>query len=108
MSDTAARIPGVQVERGGGEAGRVLVRGLPDFTTTYNGREIFTAETRSVALAGLSVGAIGAIEVYKTSSANLIEPGLAGLINVRSRRPFDFDGLPDRRIGLGPLHPSGR
>src|SRR5687768_5812366 len=50
VSDTAARIPGVQVERGGGEAGRVLVRGLPDFTTTYNGREIFTAETRTVAL----------------------------------------------------------
>ena len=93
VSDTAARIPGVQVERGGGEAGRVLVRGLPDFTTTYNGREIFTAETRSVALQDFPSGAIGAIEVFKTSTANLIEPGLAGLVNVRSRRPFDFDGF---------------
>ena len=93
VSDTAARIPGVQVERGGGEAGRVLVRGLPDFATTYNGREIFTAETRSVALQDFPSGAIGAIEVFKTSTANLIDPGLAGLVNVRSRRPFDFDGL---------------
>ncbi|HWT13131.1 MAG TPA: TonB-dependent receptor [Allosphingosinicella sp.] len=93
VSDTAARIPGVQVERGGGEAGRVLVRGLPDFTTTYNGREIFTAETRSVALQDFPSGAIGAIEVFKTSTANLVEPGLAGLVNVRSRRPFDFDGF---------------
>jgi len=93
VSDTAARIPGVQVERGGGEAGRVLVRGLPDFATTYNGREIFTAETRSVALQDFPSGLIGAIEVYKTSTADLIEPGLAGLINVRSRRPFDFDGF---------------
>ena len=94
VSDTAARITGVQVERGGGEAGRVLVRGLPDFATTYNGREIFTAETRSVALQDFPSGAIGAIEVFKTSTANLIEPGLAGLVNVRSRRPFDFnDGL---------------
>lgn len=93
VSDTAARIPGVQVERGGGEAGRVLVRGLPDFTTTYNGREIFTAETRSVALQDFPSGAIGAIEVFKTSAANLIEPGLAGLVNVRSRRPFDFSGF---------------
>jgi iron complex outermembrane recepter protein len=91
VSDTAARIPGVQVERGGGEAGRVLVRGLPDFTTTYNGREIFTAETRSVALQDFPSGLIGAIEVFKTSSADLVEPGLAGLVNVRSRRPFDFD-----------------
>jgi iron complex outermembrane receptor protein len=93
VSDTAARIPGVQVERGGGEAGRVLVRGLPDFTTTYNGREIFTAETRIVALQDFPSGAIGAIEVFKTSTANLIEPGLAGLVNVRSRRPFDFRGF---------------
>jgi len=91
VSDTAARIPGVQVERGGGEAGRVLVRGLPDFTTTYNGREIFTAETRSVALQDFPSGLIGAIEVFKTSSADLVEPGLAGLVNVRSRRPFDLD-----------------
>ena len=93
VSDTAARIPGVQVERGGGEASRVLVRGLPDYATTYNGREIFTAETRTVALQDFPSGLIGAIEVYKTSSADLIEPGLAGLVNVRSRRPFDFKGF---------------
>ncbi|MEO7826418.1 MAG: TonB-dependent receptor plug domain-containing protein, partial [Allosphingosinicella sp.] len=46
VSETAARIPGVQVTRRAGEADTVLVRGLPDFSTTYNGREIFTAETR--------------------------------------------------------------
>ncbi|MEO7364866.1 MAG: TonB-dependent receptor, partial [Sphingomicrobium sp.] len=95
VSDTAARIPGVQVERNGGEASRVLLRGLDGsyYTTTYNGREIFTAETRSVALQDFPAGAISAVEAFKTSTANLVEPGLAGLINVRSRRPFDFAGL---------------
>ncbi len=93
VSDTAARIPGVEVLRSGGEASTVLVRGLPYFETTYNGREIFTAETRVVALQDFPSGAISALEVYKTSTANLVEPGLAGLINVRSRRPFDFNGL---------------
>ena len=45
VSDTAARIPGVQVTRERGEADRVLVRGLDRtyYTTTYNSREIFTA-----------------------------------------------------------------
>jgi TonB-dependent receptor len=90
VSDTAARIPGVQVVRTGGEASRVLVRGLPDFTTTYNGREIFTAETRVVALQDFPSANIAALEVFKTATANLVEPGLAGLVNVRSRRPFDF------------------
>jgi TonB-dependent receptor len=87
----AARIPGVQVYRQGGEAQNVLVRGLPNFTTTYNGREIFTAETRIVALQDFPAANVAALEVYKTSAADLIEPGLAGLVNVRSRQPFDFE-----------------
>jgi iron complex outermembrane receptor protein len=95
VSDTAARIPGIQVTRERGEADRVLLRGLDRnfYTTTYNSREIFTAETRSVALQDFPSGAIAALEAFKTSTANLIEPGIAGLVNVRSRRPFDFKGL---------------
>lgn len=93
VSDTAARIPGVQVIRTGGEASSVLIRGLPDFTTTYNGREIFTAETRVVALQDFPSANIAALEVFKTTTPSLVEAGLAGLVNVRSRRPFDFSGL---------------
>jgi len=95
VSDTAARIPGVQVERGRGEASRVLLRGLDDrfYTTTYNSREIFTAEARSVALQDFPSGNIAALEAFKTSTANLVEPGVAGLVNVRGRRPFDFKGF---------------
>jgi len=95
VSDTAARIPGIQVLRERGEAGSVLLRGLNEtfYTTTYNGREIFTAERRSVALQDFPAGGISAIEAFKTSTANLVEPGLSGLINVRSRRPFDFKGF---------------
>jgi TonB-dependent receptor len=94
VSDTAAHIPGVQVERAGGEANRVLIRGLDNvyYTTTYNSRELFTAETRSVALQDFPAGAIAAIEIFKSSTANLVEPGISGLVNVRSRRPFDFPG----------------
>jgi iron complex outermembrane receptor protein len=107
VSDTAARIPGVQVERSGGEANRVLLRGLDNtyYTTTYNGREIFTAETRSVALQDFPAGAIAAVEAFKTSTANLVEPGIAGLLNVRSRRPFDFPGL-EVSGSVWALHPN--
>lgn len=95
VSDTAARLPGVQVVRLGGEASQVLVRGLGEafFNTVYNGREIFTAERRQVALQDFPSAGIAALEVFKTSTANLVEPGLAGLVNVRSRRPFDFNGF---------------
>ncbi|MBV8688011.1 MAG: TonB-dependent receptor [Alphaproteobacteria bacterium] len=95
VSDTAARIPGIQVQRSGGEANTVLLRGLDEtfYTTTYNGREIFTAERRSVALQDFPAGGVSAIEAFKTSTANLVEPGLSGLLNVRARRPFDFRGF---------------
>ena len=95
VSDTVARIPGFQIERQRGEGSRVLLRGLDEnfYTTTYNGREIFTAERRQVALQDFPAGGIAAIEAFKTSTANLVEPGLTGLVNVRSRRPFDFKGF---------------
>mgnify|MGYP002040399692 FL=1 len=92
-SESLARVTGIQVERGGGEASRVIVRGLPDVATTYNGRDIFTDQGRSVAMQDFPAAAIAALEVYKSSSAWRLESGIAGLINVRSRRPFDFDGF---------------
>ena len=92
-AESLARITGVSVERSGGEASAVRVRGLPDLTTTYNGREIFTAEGRSVALQDFPAGTISRIDVYKTGAADLIEAGIAGEIDVRSRKPFDFKGL---------------
>ncbi len=91
-SDSLARIAGVQVARGGGEANQVLVRGLPNIATSYNGRDIFTAEARYVAVQDFPAGGVAALEVYKSTTADQVEGGIAGLINVRSRRPFDFKG----------------
>lgn len=92
-SESLARLPGVQVNRYADEASGILIRGLPDVGTSFNGREIFTAENRTVQVHDFPAGALAALEVYKSATAELIEPGLAGLVNVRSRRPFDFKGL---------------
>jgi iron complex outermembrane receptor protein len=93
VSEALARVPGVTVERQVGEAGDVFIRGLRDPSTTYNGREIFTAEVRHVAPQDFPAGGVAALEVFKSQTAELIEGNLAGLINVRSRRPFDFSGF---------------
>ncbi|MGL1955820.1 MAG: TonB-dependent receptor [Colwellia sp.] len=92
VAESLARITGVQVTRFNDEADSILIRGLPDVTTTYNGREFFTAELRRGQLQDFPSQAISGIEVYKSGTANLIEPGLAGLVNIRTRRPFDFEG----------------
>lgn len=92
-SSALQRVPGVAVTRGGGESAGVTVRGLPDLTTTYNGRQIFTAEGRYVQIQDFPAGTVAALEVYKSGTANQIEGGIAGEVNVRGRKPFDFDGF---------------
>ena len=92
-SSALQRVSGVTVTRGGGESAGVTVRGLPDLTTTYNGRQIFTAEGRYVQIQDFPAGTVAALEVYKSGTANQIEGGIAGEINVRGRKPFDFRGF---------------
>ncbi|MBW6526998.1 TonB-dependent receptor [Sphingomonas sp. RHCKR7] len=92
-AEALARITGVQVSRSQDEANGVSVRGLPDVTTTFNGRELYTAEGRQVAFQDFPAASLAGLEVYKATTADLVEGGIAGLVNVRSRRPFDFDGF---------------
>lgn len=87
------RVPGVQVtDRARGEVGRVAIRGLEDVTTTVNGRNVFTASGRQIALADIPASLLNRVDVYKTRSADLIEQGIAGVIDVLTQRPFNFDG----------------
>ena len=88
------RLTGVQVtDRGGGEAATVTIRGLPDPLTTLNGRKVFTAAGQSFALQDISANLVKQVDVYKTRASDQIETGLAGQIDVKTRRPFDFDGF---------------
>lgn len=85
------RVTGVQVtNRGSGEVSGISIRGLPDITTTVNGRNIFTAAGTAVALQDIPASLIRQVDVYKTRSASQIESGIAGAIDVKTQRPFDF------------------
>jgi iron complex outermembrane receptor protein len=88
------RVTGIQItDRAGGEAATISIRGLTDPLTTLNGRNVFTAERTSFALQDISANLVKQIDVYKTRSADQIETGLAGQIDVKTRRPLDFDGF---------------
>ena len=91
--DALQRIAGVQVtNRSGGEATAISIRGLPDITTTWNGRNVFTASGRQFALQDIPANLVKRIDVYKTRAAEQIETGIAGQVDVQTRRPFDFSG----------------
>lgn len=87
------RVTGIQVtNRAGGEVGTLSIRGLPDVATTWNGRNIFTASGTQVALQDIPSTLVRQIDVYKTRDAGQLENGIAGQIDVKSLRPFDFKG----------------
>jgi TonB-dependent receptor len=101
VAETLTRIPGVQAYRFGGEAASptgngsgLTIRGLTGQTgSRVDGRSYFTAGGREFNVEGASPGMVGGIDVYKNPSADHIEGAIGGLVNIRTRRPFDFKGL---------------
>ena len=88
------RIPGVQVVVGGNnEIVGARIRGLDDIISTLNGREIFTGVGRGFNFQDLPAEALAGVDVYKSSSAERLEGGVAGGVNLRLRRALDFKEL---------------
>lgn len=90
VAEALQRVPGIQVGRANGEVSSVVIRGLPGISTTINGYEVFTGTGRGVALQDIPADMIGALEVHKSTQPSLFEGGVAGTIDIRLRRPFDF------------------
>lgn len=94
IAGTLQRIPGVQIARDTrGQGNAYVVHGLKQVMTTVNGRQIFSTTNRSASLLDYSADILSGIDVYKTATADQIEGGLGGLINIHTARPFDFKGL---------------
>ncbi|WP_170841855.1 TonB-dependent receptor [Sphingomonas gellani] len=94
VAEALQRITGVQIQRQYGEGSSVAIRGLSQVRTEINGRDVFTANSgRTLSLEDVPSELLAGVDVYKNPSADLIEGGLGGLINLRTRKPFDFDGF---------------
>ncbi len=100
VAETLTRVPGVQAYRFGGEAASptgsgsgITIRGLTGQTASRtNGRAYFSAGQREFNIEGTSPAMVSGIDVFKNPSAEHIEGGIGGIVNVRTRRPFDFKG----------------
>lgn len=93
VAEALARVTGIQIRRDAGEANSVLVRGLPNVVTLLNGREVFTTTGRFIALGDVPANLLQGVDVYKSNGASQVEGGIAGTIDVRTRRAFDNPGV---------------
>ena len=93
VAEALQRITGVQISRSRGEGDRVQVRGLQQTQTLLNGRVIFTAgKERGLSFQDVPSELLAGVDVYKAPTADLVEGGIGGVIDMRTRRPFDFAG----------------
>ena len=72
------------------EGQNVVIRGLPFVQSQFNGRDAFTANKgRAISFQDIPPELLGSIEVYKNQTADQIEGGIAGNINLITRKPLD-------------------
>ncbi|MDO3384417.1 TonB-dependent receptor [Gilvimarinus sp. SDUM040013] len=75
------------------EPSGVVVRGLNQVRTEFNGRTSFSANSsRGLSWGDVSPELMAGVDTYKNQMAELIEGGIAGTVNMRTRLPFDQDG----------------
>ncbi len=75
------------------EPSGVVVRGLNQVRTEFNGRDSFSANSsRGLSWGDVSPELMSGVDTYKNQMAELIEGGIAGTVNMRTRVPFDQDG----------------
>ena len=106
LAESLQRIPGVVITRDAGEGRNISVRGLgPDFTRVrLNGLEALssvgssdgqggTNRTRGFDFNVFASELFSQLIVRKTPSADVDEGSLGATVDLRTARPFDYDGF---------------
>jgi TonB-dependent receptor len=104
VTEALQRVPGVAINRFAGsndpdhfsvEGSGVVIRGLNFVRSEFNGRTAFSAGVGGQALSFADVPSelLGSVIIAKNSTADMIEGGLAGTVNLNTRKPFDKRGF---------------
>lgn len=102
VTETLSRIPGVTIdhflsqgdpEHFSAEGSGVQVRGLTQVRSELNGGDSFSANGgRALSFQDVPSELMSGVDVYKNQTAEMIEGGLGGTVNLRTFMPFDFQG----------------
>lgn len=103
VAEALQRVPGVNIsrfeqaddpDRFSVEGSGVVIRGLPFVRSELNGRDIFSANGgRNLSFNDVSPELLGAVEVFKNTTADMIDGGISGTVNLITRKPLDRAGF---------------
>ncbi|WP_375421587.1 TonB-dependent receptor [uncultured Sphingomonas sp.] len=101
VNEALQRVPGVAISRFAApndsqhysaQGSGVVIRGLSYVRGEFNGRDAFAAGGgREIGFNDIPSEIVGSIEVFKNLTADLIEGGISGTVNINTRKPFDSD-----------------
>jgi len=89
-AESIGRLPGVSVTRSGGEANKIVLRGMSDqyTTVTIDGVRIPStdAQGRGIDLSAISQSSLAGIELYKAITADKDGDAIAGSVNLVTKK----------------------
>lgn len=92
-AEAIGRLPGISIIRSGGEANKVILRGMSDkFTSfTIDGIRVppTDADSRGVDLSTFSQGTLAGVEVFKALTSDKDGDAIAGSVNLVTRKAPD-------------------
>lgn len=94
IADSLQRVPGIQIRRTAGEGSTVNVRGMPQVSTLLNGEQFLSAGSITTAqpdFTDIPAELLSRVDVVKSAQASTLAAGVAGTIDLKTRRPFDLD-----------------
>jgi TonB-dependent receptor len=107
VTEVLQRIPGLAIgrvpevrdaDRIAVEGAGVTIRGLSWVRSELNGHSAFSAKnSRTLGFEDIPPELLAGVDVYKNPSAQQIEGGLSGTVNLRTRLPFDSE---DRKFSV--------
>lgn len=99
VNEALQRVPGVAISRFAApndsqhysaQGSGVVIRGLSYVRGEFNGRDAFAAGGgREIGFNDIPSEIVGSIEVFKNLTADLVEGGISGTVNINTRKPFD-------------------
>lgn len=102
VAEALQRVPGINIgrfekpsdpDRFSVEGTGVIIRGLNFVRSELNGRDIFSANGGTVLnFNEVSPELLGRVEVFKNLTADMVEGGIAGTVNLVTRKPLDRPG----------------
>ena len=103
VAEALQRVPGINIsrfeqrddpDRFSVEGSGVIIRGLPFVQSQLNGRDIFSANGgRTLSFNDVSPELLGRVEVYKNNTADMVDGGISGTVNLVTRKPLGNRGL---------------